>query len=119
MTNQRKYLLGGRDAWKVSACHPEWDCHSSIIKESKLTPDIMIHSSSPQQVIMVELTIPCGNRIEEAHIYKTKKYLNLTNELRDAGYKAEVVPIEVGARGFIGLSVYDSICDNKRTKALK
>ena len=64
------------------------------------------------------------NRLEEAHIYKREKYMNLTKELENAGYKAVVMPVEVGARGFVGSSVYDlltklSICGNKRTKALK
>ena len=50
--------------------------------------------------------------------------MNLTKELENAGYKAVVMPVEVGARGFVGSSVYDlltklSICGNKRTKALK
>ena len=41
----------------------------------------------------------------------------------NAGYKAVVMPVEVGARGFVGSSVYDlltklSICGNKRTKLL-
>ena len=78
----------------------------------------MIHSSSTQQIIVVELTVPYESRMEEAHTY------DLTKELRDAGYKAVVMPVEVGARGFIGSSVYDlltklSICGNTRTKALK
>ena len=56
--------------------------------------------------------------------YKREKYMNLTKELENAGYKAVVMPVEVGARGFVGSSVYDlltklSICGNKRTKALK
>ena len=72
----------------------------------------------------MELTVPYENWVEEAHIYKREKYLNLTKELRDAGYKVVVVPIEVGARGLIGSSVYDllttlSICGNKGTKVLK
>ena len=80
----------------------------------------MIHSGSTQKLIMVELTIPYENRMEEAHIYKREKYLNLTKELENAGYKAVVLPVEVGARGFVGTSVYDiltklSICGNKRT----
>ena len=50
--------------------------------------------------------------------------MNLTKELENAGYKAVVMPVEVGARGIIGSSVYAlltklSICGNKRTKALK
>ena len=73
---------------------------------------------------MVELTVPYESRMEEAHTYKREKYLNLTKEMRDAGYKAVVMPVEVGAREFIGSSVYDlltklSICGKKRTKALK
>ena len=84
----------------------------------------MIHSSSTQQIIMVELTVPYEGRMEETHTFKREKYLNLTKELRDAGYKAVAMPVEVGARGFIGSSVYDlltklSLCGNKRTKALK
>ena len=62
----------------------------------------MIHSSFTQQLIMVELTVPYESRIEEAHTYKRKEYLNLTKELRNAGYRAVVMPIEVGAKGFIG-----------------
>ena len=124
-TNQRKCLLDGCDAWEVSADLPEWDNHPSIIKETRLKPDIVIHSSSTQQIIMVELTVPCESRMEEAHTYKREKYLNLTKELRDAGYKAVVMPVEVGARGFLGSSVYhlltklSIICGNKRTKAFK
>ena len=123
-TNQRRCLLDGCDDWEVSADLPEWESHPIIIKETRLRPDIVIHSASTQQLIMVELTIPYENRMEEAHIYKREKYLNLTKELRDAGYKAVVMPVEVGARGFIGSSAYDlltklSICGKKRTKALK
>ena len=73
---------------------------------------------------MVELTVPYENRMEEAHIYKREKYMNLTKELDNAGYNGVVMPVEVGARGFVGSSVYDlltklSIRSNKRTKALK
>ena len=73
---------------------------------------------------MVELTVPYENRMEEAHIYEREKHLNLSKELENAGYKAVVMPVEVGARGFGRSSVYDfltklSICGNQRTKALK
>ena len=102
-TNQIKCLLNGCDDWNVSADLPEWDSHNSIIKETTLKPDIVIHSASTQQLIMVELTVPNENRMAEAH----EKYLNLTKELENADYKAVVMPVEVGARGFVGSSVYD------------
>ena len=47
--------------------------------------------------------------MEEAHTYKREKYLNLTKELWDAGYRAVVMPVEVGARGFKGSSVYNRV----------
>ena len=56
---------------------------------------------------MGELTVPYKSRTEEAHTYKREKYLNLTKELRNAGYRAVVMPVEVGARVFIGSSVYN------------
>ena len=75
----------------------------------------MLHSGSTQQLIMVELPVPYENIMEDAHIYKREKYMNLTKELENADQRA---------RGFVGSSVYDlltklSICGNKRTKALK
>ena len=123
-SNQRKCLLDGCEDWDISADLPEWDSHASIIKETRLRPDTVIHSASTQQLIMVELIIRYENRTEEAHFYKIAKYLNLTKELQVAGYKAVVMPVEVGARGFIGSSVYDSQTKfstgcNKRMKAQK
>ena len=43
--------------------------------------------------------------MEDAHIYKREKILNLIKELENAGYKAVVMPVEVGARGLMGSSV--------------
>ena len=110
-----------KKSWSLT---PEWVTQPSIIKETRLRPDIMLHSASTQQLIMVELPVPYENIMEDAHIYKREKYMNLTKELENAGYKAVVMPVEIGARGFVGSSVYDlltklSKCGNKRTKALK
>ncbi|KAK3764243.1 hypothetical protein RRG08_023708 [Elysia crispata] len=122
-TSQIKCLLDGCDDWDVSADLPEWDNHPSIIKETSLRPAIVVHSASTQ-MIMVELTVPYENRMEEAHIYRKETDINLTKVLEHAGYKAVVMPVEVGARGFVRSLVYDLltkllICGNKRTKALK
>ena len=106
-TNQRKCLLGGCNDWKVSADLPEWDSHPSIIKEIRLRPDIVIHSSCTQLIIIVELTVSYESRVDEAHTYKREKCLNLTKELKDAGFKTVVMPVDIDARGFIGSSVYD------------
>ena len=78
--NQRKCQLDGCDDWEVSADLSEWGSHPSIIKETRLRPDIMIHSSSSQQLIMVELIVPYESRMKEAN--KRGKFLNLARAKR-------------------------------------
>ncbi|GFR87724.1 polyprotein [Elysia marginata] len=77
-----------------------------------------------EQLIVVERTVPYESRVEQAHTYKREKYLDLTKEPEESGYRAKMMPIEIGARGFAGSSAYDrlsklSISGNKRTEALK
>ncbi|GFO06783.1 polyprotein [Plakobranchus ocellatus] len=76
------------------------------------------------QIIMVELTVPYKSRIEEANTSKREKYKDLIKELEKAGYKSQILPIEVVARGFVGTPAYNplsklSINDQRRIKALK
>ncbi|GFS19697.1 reverse transcriptase [Elysia marginata] len=97
---------------------------SNVNLENHIKADIVIHSPSTQQFIIVELTVPYKSRMEQAHTYKKEKYLDLTKELEESGYRAKIMPREVGDRGFAGSSAYDllrklSISGNKRTKALK
>ncbi|GFO05151.1 polyprotein [Plakobranchus ocellatus] len=121
---QRKGLLDGCDDWVVLADLPDWERHPDVTRKTVLRPDIVIHSASTQQIIMVELTVPYESRMEEAHAFKEGKYLDLTKELKKDGYEAKVMPVEIGARGFVGSSAYGllsklSIGGNKRTKALR
>ncbi|GFO06501.1 reverse transcriptase [Plakobranchus ocellatus] len=118
INTHRKGLLDGCDNWVVSADLPEWERHPDVIRK----PDIVIHSASTQQIIMVELTVPYESRMEEAHAFKEGKYLDLTKELKKDGYEAKVMPVEIGDRGFVVFSAYGllsklSIGGNKRTKA--
>ncbi|GFN94354.1 reverse transcriptase [Plakobranchus ocellatus] len=124
MNTHRKGLLNGCDDWVVSADLPEWERHPDVIRKTSLRPDIVIHSASTQQIIMVELTVPYESRMEEAHAFKDRKYLDLTKELKKDGYEAKVMPVDIDARGLVGSSAYGllsklSIGGNKRTKALR
>ncbi|GFO16340.1 reverse transcriptase [Plakobranchus ocellatus] len=124
INTHRKGLLDGCDDWVVSADLPEWERHPDVIRKTALRPDIVIHSASTQQIIMVELTVPYESRMEEAHAFKEGKYLDLTKELKKDGYEAKVMPVEIGAREFVGSSAYGllsklSIGGNRRTKALR
>ncbi|GFN84980.1 reverse transcriptase [Plakobranchus ocellatus] len=82
INTHRKGLLDGCDDWVVSADLPEWERHPDDIRKTTLRPDIVIHSASTQQIIMVELTVPYESRMEEANAFKEGKYLDLTKELK-------------------------------------
>ena len=60
-----------------------------------------------KEIVLVELTVPYESRLEEANIYKREKYADLIRELSSKGYKARTFAVEVGARGFVGKSVYN------------
>ncbi|GFN87640.1 polyprotein [Plakobranchus ocellatus] len=66
----RKNLFDGCDHWVVSADLSEWERHPDVIRKTALRPDMVIHSASTQQIIMVELTGPYESRMEEAHAFK-------------------------------------------------
>ncbi|GFO05172.1 reverse transcriptase [Plakobranchus ocellatus] len=124
INTHRKGLLDGCNDWVVSADLPEWERHPDVIRKTGLRPDIVIHSASTQQIIMVELTVLYESRMEEAYAFKEGKYMDLTKELKKDGYKAKVMSVDIGARGFVGSSAYGllsklSIGGNKRTKALR
>ncbi|GFO40167.1 polyprotein [Plakobranchus ocellatus] len=123
MNTHRKSLLDGCDGWVVSADLPERERHPDVIRKTALRLDIVIRSASTQQIIIMELTVPYESRMEEAHAFKEEKCLDLTKELKKDGYEAKVMPVEIGARGYVGSSAYDllskhSIYGNKRRKAL-
>ncbi|GFO29445.1 reverse transcriptase [Plakobranchus ocellatus] len=63
-------MNNGCDDWVVSADLPEWERHPDIIRKTALRFDIVVHSASTQQIIMVELTVPYESRMEEAHAFK-------------------------------------------------
>ncbi|GFN79404.1 reverse transcriptase [Plakobranchus ocellatus] len=54
--------------------------------------------------------------MEEAHAFKEGKYLDLTEELKKDGYEAKVMPVEIGARGFVGSSAYDYENENNECR---
>ncbi|XP_025752887.1 kinesin-like protein KIF2A [Oreochromis niloticus] len=70
------------------------------IAKTSLRPDTIIISEASKQLIMLELTVPWEERIEEANERKRGKYQELVQECRGRGWKTFYEPIEVGCRGF-------------------
>ena len=60
-------------------------------------------------MVLIELTVPWEERIEEAHEHKLKKYQALIFESQQNGWKAWNLPVEVGCRGFAGQSLWRAL----------
>jgi len=67
-------------------------------------PDIAIWSSSTKQVLLVELTVPWEERVEEAYERKKGKYQKLAADFQQRGWRVWCLPVEMGCRGFAGQS---------------
>ena len=55
-----------------------------------------------KHLIMLELSVPWEERIEEANERKCTKYQELVEKCKDKGWKTHYEPIEVACRGFAG-----------------
>lgn len=55
-------------------------------------------------MLLVELTIPAEEGIEAAHGRKKAKYSEPAAECQEASWKTSIYPVEVGCRGYVGLS---------------
>lgn len=93
----------------------DWKLHADLgrqlkfpehIARTSLRPDLVLTSDSTKQVVLVELTVPWEDRMEEAFERKKAKYLELVEACRGSGWRARCEPIEVGCRGFLSQSVY-------------
>jgi len=76
------------------------------VVHTRLRPDIVIWSTIMKILIMVELTVPWEEAVDEAYERKMLKYQELADECRQKGWKTWVFPVEVGCRGFSAQSLW-------------
>ena len=69
-------------------------------------PDIVLWSAASRQVVMLELTVPWEERVEEANERKRLKYQQLVEDCQSNRYKMWCLPVEVGCRGFAAQSLW-------------
>ena len=75
------------------------------IASTSLRPDIVIFSSSKRIVIIIELTCPSEENISYWNAEKTSKYRFLVSLCKKAGWDVKFFAVEVGARGYAGVSL--------------
>ena len=105
-TNLRTGLLQESRNWEMRVDLGKKLIFPEEVTHTTLRPDIVIWSRSPKYMILIELTVPWEERVEEAYETKKGKYQELADTCRERGWKTWVFPVEVGCRGFPSQSVW-------------
>ncbi|KAJ8362447.1 hypothetical protein AAFF_G00373990 [Aldrovandia affinis] len=71
---------------------------------TNLRPDLVLWSTSQKLLVIVELTVPWEAAVGEAYERKRLKYSDIAAEAEQRGWRAQVLPVEVGCRGFVATS---------------
>ncbi|XP_069107365.1 uncharacterized protein [Argopecten irradians] len=109
---------GNVEAGGILATARDWEMRADIqqrmgfpaeVASTPLRPDVVLWSRSSKQVVLVELTVPWEDRMEEANERKQQKYQQLVEECQHRGWKTWCLPIEVGCRGFPGQSLWRAL----------
>ena len=96
-------LLGTALDWQMKADLGKQLRFPQHIVETTLRPDIVLFSDSSKQVVLLELTIPWEECMDEVNERKHAKYTDLVEG--SCRWCAQCVPIEVGCRGFAARSL--------------
>ncbi|RXN04565.1 reverse transcriptase [Labeo rohita] len=117
-------ILASAKDWKHSVDLEKQLKFPLHIVRTTMRPDIILVSESTNNIIIMELTVPWGDRLGEAHERKMTKYEHLVADCRAQGWKASCMPIEVGCRGFVGRSLHKAftalgIAGTTRSRAIK
>ena len=79
-------------------------CFPAEICSTSERPDLVIWSSRTKVVILVELTCPAEEGIQNATNRKMKRYIDIQLLIRENGWTPHLFTIEVGVRGFVAKS---------------
>lgn len=104
-------LLGNATDWVIAADVSGRRMYPQAVRDSGKRPDAVMSSVQANSLILVELTVPWEDRMEESNIFKRGKYDELVLDLQEKGYHVKFFAVEVGARGLVGRSMYALLRD--------
>ena len=97
-------LLGPAPDWRTSCDLDQRLVFPQDIALTGQRPDLVIMSDQRKEVHLVELTVPWEDNLEYAHERKLTRYEDLRITCEERGWRCKVLPVEVGARGFVAHS---------------
>ena len=74
-----------------------------------LEPDTVFWIDKDQSVCLVELTVCYDTLFHEAVTRKEDKYLDLLSAVRNLGYNAKLITVEVRSRGLPNMSGFENL----------
>lgn len=86
--------------WKMQVNLYQQHKFPAEILNTNLRPDLVLWSTSQKSLFIMELTA-----VGEAFERKKLKYTDIAFEARQRGWCAQVLPVEVGCRGFVATSI--------------
>ena len=98
-------LFGDYTDWELLADINKKLVFPPHISVTSLRPDMVMWSNASQQVNLIELTVPWEDNLEEAHERKKTKYDALRDDCERNGWSCNVLPVEMGCRGYTGRSL--------------
>ncbi|XP_049901864.1 uncharacterized protein LOC126391274 [Epinephelus moara] len=96
--------LGAARDWRLLADLEQRLYFPTEIATTNLRPDLVLWSPSIRSVYIIELTVPWEDAVGEAYEHKRLKYAELAADAEQRGWKATVLPVEVGCRRFVSQS---------------
>ena len=102
----RRDILAEANDWTVAADLEWMRNYPLVLIESGKRPDSVLVSSSTDDIILVELTVPWEDRLQYSNALEADKYADLSMDLEAKGYRTDLFPIDVGAKGVVGRSTY-------------
>ena len=88
---------------------PETEVGLPDIIQISLRPDVVIRSTVPKVMILVELAVHWEERTDETNERKRFKYQELADLCMEKRISTWVFPVEVGCRGFLAQSVWKAL----------
>jgi hypothetical protein len=98
-------LLDAARDWKMQVDLDQQLKFPPEILNTNLRPDLVLWSTSQKSLIIVELTVPWEAAVGEAYERKKLKYSDIAVEAKQQGWRTQVLPVEVGCRGFVATSI--------------
>ena len=80
--------------------------YPQVLAESGKMPDMVLLSTKADTFVLAELMVPLEDRTGQSNTLKEDRYMELTMDLQQKGYKVWFFAFEVRARGMVGQSTY-------------